>query len=191
MLQAQSSIKKINDARHGVKDDEEEDKTAESIQDGGEEGDEDDIELIGEAKTAMQEVLDMNVNMHGDCPPLTLEERVVMLNVNQRHVFNKVKSHLLHQYRHEAGQCACNALKPLHMVVSGVGGTGKSFLIKAVRALVGSTWSLQEFTCAVVVPTCLAAFNIGSVTIHRLFNLPVEHKVKLPAIGHCQRTHEK
>ena len=64
------------------------------------------------------------------------------------------------------------------MFISGVGGTRKSFLIKAIRALVSSIWSSHDFTCAVAAPTGLAAFNIGGVTIHRLFHLPVEHEGK-------------
>ena len=84
VLQAQSSIKKMNNSRHGAMDDKEKEKTAGSKQDAGEQDNDnnDDIQLIGEAKTAMQEVLEMNVNMHGDRPPLTLEERTAMLNVD-------------------------------------------------------------------------------------------------------------
>ena len=54
------------------------------------------------------------------------------------------------------------------MFVSGVGGTGKSFLIKIVRALVCEIWRDQNdsLLCAVSAPTGLAAFNVGGVTIH-------------------------
>ena len=123
----------------------------------------------------MQEVLALNVNVSDGT--LSLEDRVAMLNADQRRVFDKVKGHLLHQQEHEAHQCVC-ALKPLHMFVSGVGGTGKSFLIEAIKAFVASVWPLQPFTCAVAAPTGLAAFNIGGITIHRLFQLPVEHEGK-------------
>ena len=33
-------------------------------------------------------------------------------------------------------------------------------------------------TCAIAAPTGLAAFNVGGVTIHRLFQLPIEHEGK-------------
>ena len=59
------------------------------------------------------------------------------------------------------------------MFISGVGGTGKSFLIETIRALVGSIWSLDRLMCAIAAPTGLATFNIGGITIHRLFQLPV------------------
>ena len=64
------------------------------------------------------------------------------------------------------------------MFVSSVGGTGKSFLIEAIKALVASIWPSDGITCAVAAPTGLAAFNVGGITIHRLFQLPVEHEGK-------------
>ena len=64
------------------------------------------------------------------------------------------------------------------MFVSGVGSTGKSLLIKTVRALVSKLWEdeTQSTLCAVTAPTGLAAFYVGGVTIHRLLQLPIEHK---------------
>lgn len=64
------------------------------------------------------------------------------------------------------------------MYVSGVGGTGKSFLIETIRSLVKEIWKGCEgddTTCAVAAPTGLAAYNVGGVTVHRLFQLPIEH----------------
>ena len=97
-----------------------------------------------------------------------------MLNVNQRRTFENVKSHLVQQKQHEAGVCNCDH-KPLHMFVSGVGVTGKSFLIETIKALV-----CEEFPCAITAPTGLAAFNVGGVTY------PLSMTAKLLAIGHCQ-----
>ena len=56
------------------------------------------------------------------------------------------------------------------MFISGVGGTGKSFLIKTIRALLSEIWhdKTESLLCAVTAPTGLAAFNVGGVTIHRL-----------------------
>ncbi len=45
-------------------------------------------------------------------------------------------------------------------------------------------WPLDGLTCAIAVPTGLAAFNVGGVTIHRLFQL---HEGKALAIGHFQK----
>ena len=52
---------------------------------------------------------------------------------------------------------------PVRMFVSGVGGTGKSFLIEAIKALVNSIWPLDTLVCAIAAPTGLAAFNVGGI----------------------------
>ena len=55
------------------------------------------------------------------------------------------------------------------MFVSGVGGTGKSFLIETIRSLVKEMWkddAGDDTTCAVAAPTGLAAYNVGGVTVH-------------------------
>ena len=64
------------------------------------------------------------------------------------------------------------------MFVSGVGGTGKLLQIETIKSLVGHLWPSDDLTCVVAAPTGLAAFNVGGVTIHRLFQLPVEHEGK-------------
>ena len=89
------------------------------------------------------------------------------LNTDQARVYEQVKSHLKHQLKHEKKECHCTDLQPLHMFVGGDGGTGKSFLIKTVQALVSKLWEDETcFTlCAVTAPTELAPFNDGGVTI--------------------------
>ena len=64
------------------------------------------------------------------------------------------------------------------MFISGVGGTGKSFLIETIKILLTSMWSSDDLLCAVAAPTGLAAFNVGGVTMHRLFQLPIEHSAR-------------
>ena len=64
------------------------------------------------------------------------------------------------------------------MFVSGVGGTAKLFLIETIKALIADIWSTDDLTFAVAAPTGLAAFNVGGITTHRLFQLPVEHESK-------------
>ena len=81
-LEAQSKIKKINDARQTGEEQEMVSK------------EDDDPQLMGEAKNAMNDVFDMNVNSDDD---LSLEDRINMLNTDQRHVFDKIHKHLLHQ----------------------------------------------------------------------------------------------
>ena len=125
----------------------------------------------------MNDALDLNRNDDKSAP--NLDELVSSPNTDQSRVFELVKSHLEHQLLHENEICKCTNWKPLQMFVSGVGGTGKSFLIKTIRALVSSMWGsdgTQSTLCAVTTPTGLAAFNVGGVTIHRLLQLPIEHE---------------
>ena len=100
MLQAQANIKKMNDARQA---DGEEQKISKE---------DDEPQLMGEVRAAMKDLFDMNTN---PADTLSLEQRVAMLNTEQRHVFDKVKAHFLHQKEHEANKCACD-LTPLRMV---------------------------------------------------------------------------
>ena len=74
----------------------------------------------------------------------------------QRHAYNIVKAH---------SEQACPK-EPLLLIVLGVAGTGKSYLINAIRNL------LQQ-SCAVTATTGKASYNINGCTIHSLLKLPV------------------
>ena len=163
MLEAQSTVKDINEARQA--DGEEKRFSKED----------NDPQLPGEAKSAMHDMVDIMDGHSSDQP--SLEERVSMLNADQKRIYDRVMAHLVHNKRHEDRECSCD-LKPLRLFVSGVGGTGKSFLIEAIKLLVGKIWAIKELTVIVAAPTGLAAFNVGGLTIHRLFQLPIEHEGK-------------
>ena len=51
-------------------------------------------------------------------------------------------------------------------------------IIRTIKALVNNFWPANDPICAIAASTGLAAFNVGSVTIHRLFQVPVEHDSK-------------
>ena len=55
---------------------------------------------------------------------------------------------------------------------------GKSFLIEALKCLVGRVWTDGGVKVLVAAPTDLAAFNVDGLTICRLFQLPIEHEGK-------------
>ena len=118
---------------------------------------------MGQIKDAMNDVNEMDSGS-----TLTLQQRESMLNADQKRIFDNVKSHLLNQLEYEKKSAKekekCQQIKPLHMFISGVGGTGKSFLIEAIKALVRSLWPSSKQTCAVAAPTGLAAYNVGGVT---------------------------
>lgn len=98
---------------------------------------------------------------------------------------NKEQSNKIHQQRFEPvdinsfsqmQQLAYNIVKmhfedtssdkePLCLIINGVAGTGKSYLISAIR-------SLLQSKCVVTATTGKASFNIFGVTIHSLLKLP-------------------
>ncbi len=124
MLEARKRMRDIADARKskGVDPPKKE-----------EDDDDDDVLLKGMAKSN----LDRHLELDQDVDPVTLDKRLSMLNDDQRRVYEKISSHLLHELDHENGACKCTNLKPLQMFVSGV---GNSFLIQALFAFVKATW---------------------------------------------------
>ena len=118
MLKARNTLKEINQARELDPIEKNEDN--------------EDPEVYGEAKSTMQDLVDINTSGSND---FSLKEREEMLNADQSRIYHKVRTHMLHQKQHEDGECEC-ALDPLRMFISGVGDTGKSFLIDAIKAMV-------------------------------------------------------
>lgn len=110
-----------------------------------------------EANLAMQELN----NAEGQLQDIDVSDMISQLNPEQDAIFETVMTTLI---------SGCS--EPLRMFVSGAGGTGKSFLIKTIRC-----WTKQILgaTTVVTAPTGLAAFNVDGLTVHRLFQLPVEH----------------
>ena len=163
MLKAKENVEKINEARQA------EEVTSEPVEE--DEG----PQVAGEATSAMDDVANLHQN---ELTAQSFDDMVSSLNADQARVFQQVKSHLEHQLQHENGECTCCNFKPLHMFVSGIGGTGKSFLIKTIHALLSHIWHEkdQSLLCAVTAPTGLAACNVGGITIHRLLQLPIEHE---------------
>ena len=165
MLEATSKKKKIDEARK-------------ELEDGSKNDDEDDdgggLQIKGDLKSDYEHILQLDP--YPD--PIDLEARVSMLNADQRRVYDEITSHLPHLQKHEKQECACTELKALNMFVSGVGGTGKSFLIQAIRAFVRATWPDTDNTTAAGGPTGLAACNVNGMTTYQLFQLPVEHEGK-------------
>ena len=64
------------------------------------------------------------------------------------------------------------------MFIRGVGGSGRSFLLEPIKCLVDDIWHPKsgDIMFVMVAPTGIAAFNVGRITIHRLFELPIEHE---------------
>ena len=99
------------------------------------------------------------------------------LNSDQRRVYDRVTGSIGHMLDHEEGKCTCDEEKPLLLYCSGYGGTGKTYLIKAIVGYLYVQQHVHNRPCDMVLgaPTGLAADNIKGQTIHAAFNLPVEH----------------
>ena len=69
---------------------------------------------------------------------------------------------------------------PLHIIVSGTAGTGKSYLIHCLRLL------LNKQLC-VTAPTGVAAFNVEGHTLHSIFALPTRGEFKELAGNHLHQ----
>uniref|UniRef100_A0A1X7VBG3 ATP-dependent DNA helicase n=1 Tax=Amphimedon queenslandica TaxID=400682 RepID=A0A1X7VBG3_AMPQE len=134
LLEAERNWKKIVDARNKAG------FTEEELPDNKED---DEPQLLGEIMEAVADIADRHINV----PNLTLEQREAMLNVDQKRIFDKIKSHLISQkerkdlLENESSRLLrLDNIKPLRMFISGVGGTGKSFLIEAIKCLVDDIW---------------------------------------------------
>ena len=67
--------------------------------------------------------------------------------------------------------------KPMRATVMGSGGTGKSFIINTIIAMVRSLTSSND-TVQVAAPSGSAAFNVQGSTIHNLLGVRVSHPEK-------------
>ena len=77
----------------------------------------------------------------------------------QRNAYNLVKEH----------SEQASPKEPLLLIIIGVAGTGKSYLINAIR-------NLLQYSCAVTATTGKASYNINGCTIHSLLKLPVRSR---------------
>lgn len=104
---------------------------------------------IGEQKETVIPELD---NTLGPLSELT------KMNVNQRAAFNIIRDHYLNADNSQ-----------LLLMITGLGGSGKSFVIEAVR-------TLRNEKCTVCAFFGIAAFNIKGTTLHSLLQLPIQGK---------------
>ena len=84
------------------------------------------------------------------------------MNYNQRIAFDIIKEHFLDSNSNQ-----------LFMIITGLGGSGKSFVIQAVTSLLNEQ-------CKVCAYFGIAAFNIKGTTLHSLLQLPIRGKKNGP-----------
>ena len=118
---------------------------------------------ILEAELAMADIQAANRQQRRSVEEIQLS--INKLNDDQTRIFNKIKKHF-----------ETKPVNSLKLFISGVGGSGKSFLISTISQWISVVHGGESsVTVAVTAPTGLAAYNIEGMTLHRLFMLPVEH----------------
>ena len=116
----------------------------------------------------MNDVIDMSIKSSSD---LSSESRVAMLNADQQHIYDKMKSHLLHQQQHE--EMSLRGRETTTNVCQWHWRYRKLFLIQTIKASIADI--LANLRLAVAAPTGSAAF---SITTHRLFQRQLSMRPK-------------
>ncbi|CAB3982200.1 ATP-dependent DNA helicase PIF1 [Paramuricea clavata] len=111
------------------------------------------------------------INRNKDVFETDLHDQSAGVNIScftemQKNAYDIIVSHC-------ENMCRKNSLL---MIINGVAGTGKSYLIAAVRQ------TLKD-KCVITATTGKASFNISVVTIHSLLKLPVNYKYQKDLSG--------
>ena len=106
-----------------------------------------------------------------------LNEAVAGLSPDQLAVYNTFVDNVNHYYQHKSKNCSCEKFEPIRLFVSGFGGSGKSHLIRTLMAYQYIRSEIKKDPCHFLLgaPTGIASHNIGGMTLHSMWNLPVDH----------------
>ena len=69
--------------------------------------------------------------------------------------------------------------EPLRMIIQGTAGTGKSYLIGAIRQTLELDSFPDKSPLLLLAPTGVAAFNISASTVHSSLHIPIKEKIDL------------
>ena len=162
-----------------------EDKVSKKLQQIEEEGLDSEPEEVetDDISTLDQVMADFDdINNVGD---ISTEEELIALvetlNPEQRKIYDKITNAVSHSVAHAIKECTCKSFQPLYLYVSGFGGTGKSYLIKAIMAWAYITSNVLKKKCKIVLaaPTGISAAGINGMTLHSVLSLPIEHHGKM------------
>ena len=106
-----------------------------------------------------------------------LDETVAGLSPDQFAVYDVFVKNVDHYYQHKTKTCSCENFEPVRLFVSGFGGSGKSHLIRTLMAYQFIKSEVKKEPCHFLLgaPTGIASHNIGGMTLHSMWNLPVDH----------------
>ncbi|CAB3977795.1 ATP-dependent DNA helicase PIF1 [Paramuricea clavata] len=114
------------------------------------------------ANYSEQQIQEMPTWIKTNKEEYTIDQQYDVVDINsfsemQKLAYDIVKSHF---------DDVSSEKEPLCLIINGVAGTGKSYLINAIR-------NLLQSKCAVAATTGKAAYNIRGVTVHSLLKLPI------------------
>ena len=142
-----------------------------------EEVESDDVSALDQVMNDFEEI-----NNVGDISTeAQLASLVETLNPEQRKIYDKITNAISHSIKHTIKECNCELFQPLYLYVSGFGGTGKSYLIRAIMAWAYITSNLLKKNCKIILaaPTGISAAGINGMTLHSALSLPIEHHGKM------------
>ena len=118
---------------------------------------------LDRANYSEQQIQEMPTWIKTNKEEYTIDEQYDVVDINsfsemQKLAYDIVKSHF--------DDTRSSEKEPLCLIINGVAGTGKSYLINAIR-------NLLQSKCAVTATTGKAAYNIRGVTVHSLLKLPI------------------
>ena len=128
----------------------------------------------GDLQAALFDDTDNNILSRRRMTDAEYCNKVAGLNDSQRDAFDRVMLYTRTCHQYFMGERE-SLPEPLHLFITGGAGTGKSHLIAVIKEHIERTHTGSQNACMLVAPTGVAAFNIGGLTIHYAFCLPVEH----------------
>ena len=132
------------------------------------------VEEHGDLQAVLFDDTDNNILSRRRMTDAEYNSQVAGLNDSQRETFDHVVQYT--RARHQYFMRERESLpEPLHVFITGGAGTGKSHLIAVIKEHIERSHTGSQNACMLVAPTGVAAFNIGGLTIHYAFRLPVEH----------------
>ncbi len=115
------------------------------------------------------------INMNKEELTMQLEEMEGKMSTDQLKAFKSVQD-MVEQYT--KAQATGIPYRGVPLFISGPGGTGKSFLLEAIKISIHLkvAKNVDDLVVTVVAPTGAVAVNIDGDTIHHAFSLPVQQK---------------
>ena len=128
----------------------------------------------GDLQAALFDDTDSNILSRRRMTDAEYNSKVASLNDSQQEAFDQIVQWTRERHQYFMGET--NSFpEPLHLFITGGAGTGKSHLISVIKEHIERSHTGSQNACMLVAPTGVAAFNIGGLTIHYAFWLPVEH----------------